>query len=149
MENSPLSVKGCKIQTYARNSGPLSREGSLSCHTCCETGPQFLRSHPKVSPIQSPLTTHKGMWRIYSNPDPFGFGLPRSSFTNKYDFLICKTNTIPILMYQIRISTNQVRIRVRIGPPYPQACRKRRLNGAVLRMRPENPRSRVTTSAAR
>jgi hypothetical protein len=32
----------------------LSREGSLSCHTCCDTGPRLL----------------KGMWRIYnSNPD--------------------------------------------------------------------------------
>jgi hypothetical protein len=36
----------------------LSREGSLSCHTCCDTGPQFFRSHPKDRPIQSPLTTH-------------------------------------------------------------------------------------------
>jgi hypothetical protein len=46
--------------------------GSLSCHTCCDTGPQFFRSHRKDRPIQSPLTTHKGMWRIYSNPDPHG-----------------------------------------------------------------------------
>jgi hypothetical protein len=51
-------------------SGPLSREGSLSCHTCCDTGPWFFRSHPKVRPILSPFTTHKGMWRIYSYPDP-------------------------------------------------------------------------------
>jgi hypothetical protein len=50
----------------------LSREGSLSCHTCCDTGPRFFRFHPKDRPIQSPLTTHKGMWRIYSNPDPHG-----------------------------------------------------------------------------
>jgi hypothetical protein len=28
--------------------------------------------HPKDRPIQSPLTTHMGMWRIYSNPDPHG-----------------------------------------------------------------------------
>jgi hypothetical protein len=35
-------------------------------------GPRFFRSHPKNRPIQSPLTTHKGMWRIYSNPDPHG-----------------------------------------------------------------------------
>jgi hypothetical protein len=41
--------------------GPLSREGSLSCHTCCDTGPQFFRSHPKVHPIQSPLATRMGM----------------------------------------------------------------------------------------
>jgi hypothetical protein len=35
------------------------------------------------------------------------------------------------------------RIRVRIDPPHPLVCRKRRLNGAVLRMRPEKLRSRV------
>jgi hypothetical protein len=32
----------------------------------------FFRSYPKDRPIQSPLTTHEGMWRIYSNPDPHG-----------------------------------------------------------------------------
>jgi hypothetical protein len=71
---------------------PLSSEGSLSCHTHCNTEPQFFRSHPKNRshlvafyekqrdaedlfypgssrvPIQSPLT----MLRIYSNPDPHG-----------------------------------------------------------------------------
>jgi hypothetical protein len=46
-------------------------EGSLSCHTCCDTGPWFFRSHPKNRPIQSPVTKHKGMWRIYSNLDPY------------------------------------------------------------------------------
>jgi hypothetical protein len=56
---------------YARHSGPLSREGSLSCHTCSNTGPRCYRSHIKKDrPIKSPLTTHKGMWRIYSNPNP-------------------------------------------------------------------------------
>jgi hypothetical protein len=42
-----------------------------------------------------------------------------------------------------------MRIRVRIDPPLPLVCRKRRLNGAVLRMRPEKPRSRVTAGVAR
>jgi hypothetical protein len=32
-----------------------------------------------------------------------------------------------------------VRIRVRIESPHPLVCRKGRLNGAVLRMRPEKP----------
>jgi hypothetical protein len=45
METSPLPVKGCKIKAYARRSGPLS------CHTCCDTGPRFFRSHPKGRPI--------------------------------------------------------------------------------------------------
>jgi hypothetical protein len=31
--------------------------------------PVFIR---RTAPIQSPLTTHEGMWRIYSNPDPHG-----------------------------------------------------------------------------
>jgi hypothetical protein len=36
---SPLPVTGLQIWAYARRSGPLSREGSLSCHTYCDTGP--------------------------------------------------------------------------------------------------------------
>ena len=27
------------------------REGSLSCYTCCDTGPRVLRSHPKDRPL--------------------------------------------------------------------------------------------------
>jgi hypothetical protein len=42
-----------------------------------------------------------------------------------------------------------VRIRIRIDPPHPLVCRKRRLNLAVLRMRPEKPKSRVTAGVAR
>ena len=26
----------------------------------------------RTAPFKSPLTTHEGMWRIYSNPDPHG-----------------------------------------------------------------------------
>jgi hypothetical protein len=40
-------------------------------------------------------------------------------------------------------------IRVRIDPPHPLVCWKRRVNGAVLLMRPEKPRSRVTACVAR
>jgi hypothetical protein len=47
METTPLQVKGCKMYVYAWRSWPLSREESLSCHTCCDTGPRFFRSHPK------------------------------------------------------------------------------------------------------
>jgi hypothetical protein len=47
------------------------------------------------------------------------------------------------------INNHPVRIRVRIHPPHPLVCPKRRLNGAVLRMRPEKPRSRVTAGVAR
>jgi hypothetical protein len=48
----------------------LSREGCLSCHTYCDIGPWFFRSRPKDHPIQSPFTTHEGMWRIYYSLDP-------------------------------------------------------------------------------
>jgi hypothetical protein len=41
-------------------------QGSLPCHTCCDTG-EFFRSRPKDRPIQSPLTTHKGMWITVSH----------------------------------------------------------------------------------
>jgi hypothetical protein len=44
---SPLPVTGLQILAYARRSGPLSREGSLSCHTYCDTGTRFIWSHPK------------------------------------------------------------------------------------------------------
>jgi hypothetical protein len=35
-------------------------------------GPRFFRCHPKDRPIQLPVSTHKGMWSIYSNLDPHG-----------------------------------------------------------------------------
>jgi hypothetical protein len=62
METSPLPVKGYKMWPMLGTQGlwlSLSREGSLSCHTCCDTGPRFFWSHPKDldRPIQSPLTT--------------------------------------------------------------------------------------------
>jgi hypothetical protein len=50
--------KGCKIYAYARCSGPLNREGSLSCHTCCDTGPRFFWSHPKDCPISVRFLRH-------------------------------------------------------------------------------------------
>jgi hypothetical protein len=64
-----LPMKGCKILGFAQRSGPLSREGSLSCHTCCDMGPRFFRSNLKD---QWTFTTHKEMWRTYYNPDPHG-----------------------------------------------------------------------------
>jgi hypothetical protein len=47
----------------------FKQEGSLSCYSSCDMGPQFFRSHPNDRTIQSPFTTHKGMWRIYCNLD--------------------------------------------------------------------------------
>ena len=75
MEKSPLPVMGCKIKAYTPRSGPLSREGSLSCHINYSMGPGFFQSHPKDCPIQLPLVIHMRMWRIFSNPDHIGVGL--------------------------------------------------------------------------
>jgi hypothetical protein len=72
-----LTVKGCKIYAYAGRSGPLSRDGFLSCNTCCDMGSRFFLFPPKDRPIQSPFTTHMRMWRIYSYPDTYGSPLSR------------------------------------------------------------------------
>jgi hypothetical protein len=53
------------------------------------------------------------------------------------------------LFESIYLHMYPVRIRVKIDPPHPLVCRKRRLNGVVLRMRPEKPRSHVTAGVAR
>jgi hypothetical protein len=47
------------------------------------------------------------------------------------------------------INQTTVRIQARIYPPHPLVCRKRRLNWAVLQMKPEKPRSRVTVGVTR
>jgi hypothetical protein len=48
---SLLPVKCCKIYAYIRRSGPLNGDGSLSCHTCSDTGPRFFRLHLNDDPI--------------------------------------------------------------------------------------------------
>jgi hypothetical protein len=48
---------------------------SLSCDTCCNTRPGFsglIRRTAPFSRLLSHIKKHKGMWRIYSNPDPTG-----------------------------------------------------------------------------
>jgi hypothetical protein len=71
---------------------------------------------------------------------------------------ICIYRTVLLeIMHQILLEvlpamfhTNlPVRIRVRIDTPHPLVCRKRRLDGAVLRMRPEKLRSRVSAGVVR
>ena len=46
---APLPLKGCRITTNARVLWSLSREGSLSCYTCYDTGPRFSQSQPRKS----------------------------------------------------------------------------------------------------
>jgi hypothetical protein len=72
METSPLPVKGCKICLCSALRA--SEQGGIFIlpHLLWHGTSVFFWSHPKDRPIQSPLTTHEGMWRIYSNPDPHG-----------------------------------------------------------------------------
>ena len=51
--------------SYARRSGPLSREGSFQYRA--RATPATSRG---VSSEGPPLTTHNGMWSFYSTPDP-------------------------------------------------------------------------------
>jgi hypothetical protein len=69
----------------------------------------------------------------------------RFLFLNKVSsFLSCQLHSV------FTVDTHRpMRIRVRIDFPHPLVCLKRRLNVAVLRMRPEKPRSRVTAGVAR
>jgi hypothetical protein len=65
-----VTIAGEELQNLGLYS---AQRESLSYYTCCNTGSLiFFRSHPKDRPIQSPFAIHKGMWRIYSNPDPHG-----------------------------------------------------------------------------
>ena len=48
-----LSVTDYKVRSFPQRFWPLRRQGSLSCHTCCDTGLRFTRSHPKDRPLKS------------------------------------------------------------------------------------------------
>ena len=64
MERSALPVKVCKIWVYAWRSGPLSREGTLSCHTCCDTGPRFSILIQRTGPFSRLLRHTRGCWGL-------------------------------------------------------------------------------------
>jgi hypothetical protein len=58
-------VRGCKIWAYPQHSEPLSREGSLSCHTCCDTGPRFCGLIQRTAPFSRLLRHSWGCrWSI-------------------------------------------------------------------------------------
>jgi hypothetical protein len=54
-------------------------------------GVGFFRFHPKDRSIQSPFTTHEGMWRIYSNPDRHS-NPPEETSIHRLNW--CKTHTV-------------------------------------------------------
>ena len=73
-----IAGEGLQIWAYARHSGPLSREGSLSCHSCYDTGPRSIPSHPKdhEHSKRNSLRFTRCVWREIMNSDP-SFIIPR------------------------------------------------------------------------
>jgi hypothetical protein len=61
---------------------------------------------------------------------------------------VTRLHTIMKMLNFYRLN-KPVRIRVKINPTHPLVCRKRRKNGAVLRMRPNKPRPRVAAGVTR
>ena len=53
-----------RLQNFGSAPMTLKQGGSLSCHTCCDTGPRCLWSHPKDYPNKSPFTTSTGYWGL-------------------------------------------------------------------------------------
>ena len=91
METSPLLVKGCKIWSYAQHLEHLRASMDVYRATpAVKRGLTFPGLILRISPIQSPLTTHKGMWRINSNSDPHGL-LPRKCKHIAFVLSICYT----------------------------------------------------------
>jgi hypothetical protein len=69
----PITGEGLQNLGLCSALRTFEQEGMLIVPpACCNTGPRFFRSHPKDRLIQSPLMTHKGMWRTNSNQDPHG-----------------------------------------------------------------------------
>ena len=64
----PLPVKSCKFFTYTRHSWPLSSDGSLTCHTYCDTSQPFIAKRLVVELSLPVLTTYVCPDRG-SNPD--------------------------------------------------------------------------------
>jgi hypothetical protein len=64
-----VTITGEGLQNFGQCSAlrAFEQEGIFSWH-----GASVFLSHPKDRPIHLPLAKHKGMWRIYSNPNPHG-----------------------------------------------------------------------------
>jgi hypothetical protein len=126
--NRKNCCKSCKIFAYAQRLGLLCREGSLSCHTYCDTGHRFFS-------VSSKGASHSiASYNMHCDADIM----------------------IPICVIYIYIYNHneyrlpaRIQVRVHVGPPHPLVCRKRRLNGTVLRMRAKKPRPHVTAVVGR
>ena len=89
-----------------------------------------------------------GNWRAWNSQNFLCYESSIPYFKKSINFCIFHPNFTKFCTFILHWG-QPVMIRVRIDPPHPLVCRKRRLNGAVLRMRPEKPRKRVTAGVAR
>jgi hypothetical protein len=78
--------RSAKFRPMLDVQGLLTRRDLYRATPAVTRGLVFFRSHPKDRPIQSPLTTHKGIWRIYSNPDSQTANLAFMPFTSDGSF---------------------------------------------------------------
>ena len=72
-----ITVEGLHILTYARHSWPLSREGSLVCHTYCDKGHPFIiviSEHPWHSHLMP--SCHSLFSRLIISLSQLGFEYP-------------------------------------------------------------------------
>ena len=59
-----IAGEGLQILTYTRHSWPLSSEGSLTCHTCCDTGLPFIMVISE-DPLHSHLLPSVWQWSYH------------------------------------------------------------------------------------
>ena len=57
-----VSISGEEMRNVGFCLALMEQEGSLSFHSCGDTGTRFLRSHLKDHPIKSPCPTSKGYY---------------------------------------------------------------------------------------
>ena len=86
-----IASEGLKIWNYARHSWPLSSEGSLTCHTFCDTGLPFIMVISK-DPWHSHLLPSIWQWSCH-----YLFLRLRSVVTgDRTPISWCEANTLPL-----------------------------------------------------
>ena len=77
--NVTLTGEGLQIFTYVQHSCPLNSEGSLVCHTYCDTGHQFIMviSKDLTLPV---FTRYIGLLRLGFEHPTFASSLPCENY---------------------------------------------------------------------
>ena len=88
--------------------------GSLSCHTCWDTGPRFLRCRPSDLPNSVAFYNKDGIPRTYSNPDPHGTICCSEKRKNQLIFVLGQFD-INFLFFNMRINHCKIKSRDKLG----------------------------------